>query len=145
LSNFFLTPITIALSDEHGNLFIEKYPSTEHAYQAAKTFNTGERAEFQREEITPGTAKRMGQLVTLRKDWSSYRMPIMARLIDIKFQQPELRQMLIDTAPKLLIEGNYWHDLFYGVCFCAKHQGEGLNNLGRLLMNKRRSLQENRS
>jgi predicted NAD-dependent protein-ADP-ribosyltransferase YbiA (DUF1768 family) len=58
----------------------------------------------------------------------------MRHLLESKFGKanPELRQMLIDTNPCVLIEGNTWGDRFWGVC-----EGKGENMLGRLLMNLR--------
>ena len=43
--------------------------------------------------------------------------------------------MLIKTAPAHLIEGNTWHDTFWGV-----YNGKGLNYLGRILEEIRDSI-----
>jgi hypothetical protein len=143
LSNFYPVEITVTFVFPGSPAVTETYPSSEHAYQAAKTGILEERREFQRSytDLRPGMAKKMGRFVTLRKDWNSSRVSVMAYLLTAKFQNPELRERLLATAPKMLIEGNYWHDLFWGVCFCSKHQGDGLNTLGKLLMNTRRELQ----
>lgn len=45
-----------------------------------------------------------------------------------KFEDPILRQKLIETYPADLIETNNWHDTFWGVC-----NGVGQNHLGRIL------------
>ena len=45
------------------------YPSTEHAYQAAKTLDLKSRAMFQ--GGTAGQAKRLGQVIILRDDWTN--------------------------------------------------------------------------
>jgi predicted NAD-dependent protein-ADP-ribosyltransferase YbiA (DUF1768 family) len=62
----------------------------------------------------------------------------MAQLIASKFSDlnPTLKQRLIDTGERQLIEDNWWHDYFWGVC-----QGRGENHLGRLLMEHRTALQ----
>jgi ribA/ribD-fused uncharacterized protein len=141
LSNFYLVPITVTLMIPGSEPVTETYDSTEHAFQAAKTYASDEREAFRRPGLSAGMAKKMGQFVTMRKDWNSSKVGVMASLLNIKFANPELREMLLATVPKMLVEGNYWHDIFWGVCFCPKHQGEGLNTLGRLLMNTRSAIQ----
>jgi ribA/ribD-fused uncharacterized protein len=143
LSNFYPVPITMTTVLPNGGKAIQTFASVECAYQAAKTLDMGEREAFQRPGLHAGTAKKMGQLVTLRKDWESSKVATMVSLLEIKFRHPHLRQLLLDTVPKMLVEGNYWHDVFWGVCFCSKHQGDGVNRLGKLLMNLRRDLQQN--
>lgn len=148
LSNFFSQQITVTLVFPDGSRVTETYPSVEHAYQAAKTLSVTERQEFQKPELAAFMAKKMGQFVTLRKDWVSSRVSVMNQLLHAKFQEPFLRENLLATAPKMLIEGNHWHDNFWGVCFCPRDakgcQGaKGVNNLGKLLMNLRESLQKN--
>jgi ribA/ribD-fused uncharacterized protein len=140
LSNFYPVSITVTLVMPGGESVTETYPSTEHAYQAAKTAMASERKEFQRPDLKAGMAKKMGRFVALRKDWTSSRVGVMASLLPVKFEHADLRERLLETSPKMLVEGNFWHDLFWGVCFCSKHQGEGLNTLGKLLMNVRRDL-----
>ena len=58
----------------------------------------------------------------------------MTEIVRTKFEQnSDIRQKLIDTYPEELIEGNYWHDTFWGVC-----EGVGENHLGQILMQIRR-------
>jgi predicted NAD-dependent protein-ADP-ribosyltransferase YbiA (DUF1768 family) len=52
-----------------------------------------------------------------------------------KFKNEELAQLLIDTDDHELIEGNWWHDYFWGVC-----NGKGENHLGKILMDVREEL-----
>ena len=49
----------------------------------------------------------------------------------------ELREKLIATGDKELIEGNHWNDRFWGVC-----RGKGQNHLGKLLMELREILKK---
>jgi hypothetical protein len=42
----------------------------------------------------------------------------------------------------MLIEGNWWHDNFYGSCTCNKCVNKGENNLGKILMKIREELLE---
>jgi hypothetical protein len=46
-----------------------------------------------------------------------------------------LKQLLLATGDKELIEGNTWGDTFWGVC-----NGIGQNHLGKILMAKRTEL-----
>lgn len=109
-----------------------KYPSVENAYQAAKTIITSERHKFQMS--TPGQAKRLGKKITLRADWDSVKLGIMRELIIEKFKHVDLNEMLMATGETTLIEGNRWHDNFWGDCKCC---GIGQNHLGEILMSVR--------
>lgn len=105
-----------------------EYPTVEHAYQAAKTMDDDERAHV-RSAPTPGEAKARGGHVTLRPDWNDVKVAVMRGLLQQKFADGVLRDRLLATAPRVLIEGNTWGDRFWGVS-----EGEGQNWLGRLLM-----------
>lgn len=113
------------------------YPSTEHAYQAAKTVNLEEREKV-RIAKTPGKARRLGQKVTMMSAWGLVRRTqTMRSLIRKKFQDLGLRAKLLATERQHLVEGNTWGDKFWGVC-----EGEGLNHLGRILMDIREEVRE---
>lgn len=107
-----------------------RYPSVEHAYQAAKTTVPQERAKIAR-LATPGEAKRAGRRVTLRPDWDAIKLDVMRGLLLQKFTYPDLGRALLETKPAELIEGNSWHDTFWGVDLTT---GRGENHLGKLLM-----------
>lgn len=128
LSNFFPSPI-----EYQGKI----WPTVEHAYQAARTPDRGQREKI-RLARTPSIAKRLGRRVDLRPDWNEIRVGIMCDLIKLKFTHPHLRKRLMETGTADLIEGNTWHDNFWGVCQCGKCcQREGLNILGTILMQQR--------
>lgn len=109
------------------------YPTTEHAYQAAKTLNQEHRQTIS-ELPTPGKAKKAGKIVELREDWHDVKFQIMKDICKLKFVQPEFRQKLLDTGDAYLIEGNWWHDNTWGICSCSKCGYDGLNLLGKVLM-----------
>jgi len=110
----------------------KKYPSSEHAFQAAKTFDKSERENIRRAN-TPGIAKKLGRKLSLRKDWESVRDGIMLDILRIKFNShPDLAQKLLDTGDAKLVEGNWWNDTYWGVC-----DGVGKNKLGITLMQVR--------
>lgn len=105
-----------------------EYSSTEHAYQAAKLANT-EHRELVRNAKTPGQAKKLGRKFPMIDSWDNVKLNVMYDLCLQKFQNPELKQKLLDTGDAILIEGNTWNDTFWGIC-----NGVGENNLGKILM-----------
>ncbi len=106
-----------------------EYPTTEHAFQAAKTLDFHKRYEVSRLG-TPGKAKRSGRQLKLRPDWNNIREQVMMELVILKFVNWRgLREKLLATGTAELIEGNSWGDTHWGVC-----KGKGLNHLGRILM-----------
>lgn len=125
LSNFHFSPITTPTCT---------ISTVEHGYQAAKATN---KVDFLKiiAAPTPGAAKRLGKTIKIRKDWESIKIGVMLELLRLKFVDPTLRQLLLDTGDAKLIEGNWWGDKFWGVC-----NGEGRNMLGTLLMNVREEL-----
>ena len=109
-------------------------PTVEHLYQAAKTNDTGWKQSIINAE-TPGRAKRLGRKAPIRSDWEESKVQIMFDLVREKFKDPILKTKLIDTFPTELIEGNKWHDNFWGKCSCMKCRGtKQLNMLGFILM-----------
>jgi len=119
---------------------VEVYASVEHAYQAAKTLNAAVREKFRFAGVTPGRAKKMGRSLKLRPDWEEVKIDIMRGLLMQKFRPSILKRKLLSTFQAELIEGNYWHDTFWGVCMgkCDfPHAALGENWLGRLLMEVR--------
>ena len=123
LSNFY--PIEI----EYKGLI---YPSLEHAYQADKTNDIKTKQEIINTK-SPGLAKKMGRKVKMRNDFNS--ILTMFELLTIKFNNPQMRELLLSTGDAILIEGNDWNDTFWGVC-----NGKGKNVLGKLLMKVRNNL-----
>lgn len=119
------------------------YPTTEHAYQAAKTLNIEHRQKIA-EMPTPGKAKRAGQIVEIREDWNDVKCDVMREILWLKFEQDEFKHKLLDTGDSELVEGNTWHDNIWGVCSCGNcplHKaGPGTNWLGNLLMEIRHEL-----
>ena len=138
LSNFYPSKIIYDIDDGH----IIYAPTIEHAFQAAKTFNPLEESDILIAP-TPGKAKRLGRKCELRKDWEEVKDNVMRKFLCKKFAIPELRQKLLDTGDAYLIEGNYWHDNHFGICYCEKCKGKGENILGQLLMDIRKEIREN--
>lgn len=112
------------------------YRSTEAAYQAAKTFSEDERREIKL-AATPDKARRLGQKVTLRAGWESIKLRVMRDLTIQKFKDPDLQAKLLATGLQHLVEENTHGDKFWGV-----DGGEGLNHLGRILMDVREEVRK---
>lgn len=105
------------------------YPSSEHAYQAAKSLDWAERLRISTAK-TCREAKRLGQSLLLRSDWEAVKVEVMREVLWNKFTDNlTLLQRLMQTDDVLLIEDNTWGDTFWGEC-----DGKGQNHLGRLLM-----------
>ena len=113
-----------------------KFPTVEHAFQAAKCKTKEEMQKFTEYE-TPGKAKRAGRKVDIRDDWEIVKLFIMEELLRQKFSNPAMVRKLLDTGRCILIEGNHWNDTFWGIC-----DGKGENHLGVLLMKIRDELSE---
>ncbi len=121
LSNFWLAPVTYEGIT---------YPSSEHAYQAAKSLNKDIREAFS-EISSPAEIKRLGQTITIRPDWEDVKINVMRDIVTAKFEQNDyLMRLLMETKGCHLIEGNTWGDRFWGECPI----GNGRNELGKILM-----------
>ena len=110
------------------------YPTSEAAFQAAKCLNMDDRIPFT-ETKNPVVVKRMGKQVKLRSDWNYVKVGIMEKIVRAKFTaHPELAEQLVATGALPIMEGNNWHDTFWGVDGVT---GQGENHLGRILMKVR--------
>ena len=110
------------------------YPSSESAYQAAKTCDPVLQRAFQLME--PFEAKRAGKTVPLRDDWDWVRDDIMMDILVFKFvAHPVLTEKLLATGGLYLEETNDWRDIYWGV-----YNGIGENKLGKTLMAIRTAL-----
>lgn len=120
------------------------YWSTQAAYQAQKFKGTTiqmDRLKKVFTKIEPNEAKLLGSIIPLREDWEEVRLDIMKELLEIKFNQQPYKTMLIKTGDQELVQGNYWHDTFFGKCGCPQHNGQGQNHLGNIIMQIREELQ----
>ncbi len=120
------------------------YQTAEHLFQSFKTKNKSERERIQLSQ-TPYHAKSIGRTVKLRKDWLKVRYKMMEMAVKLKFAQHMiLSQALLDTGERALIEGNRWHDNYWGDCYCPKCKKiEGENQLGKILMQIREGTLKN--
>ena len=132
------------LSNFHNtNLFLggKTWQTSEHFFTAMKTTNPKEREKI-RLAPTPGKAKRLGRKVELRPDWEIIKIDVMRFILKHKFSEGSiLAEKLLATGESKLVEGNNWHDQFWGDCDCEKHITiPGRNMLGEILMDIRADL-----
>ncbi|KAJ1279089.1 hypothetical protein BS78_04G128800 [Paspalum vaginatum] len=139
-SNF--SPHPIHMPDENGDYFT--WPTVEHYYQAHKFVGVNnDQARDIVQEIklakSPEEAARIGRTrqkqfrELVQTDWETTKIDVMYRAIKCKFSTyPHLTNMLLSTTGSVLVEASP-HDLFWG----GGREGEGLNYLGRLLMQLR--------
>jgi ribA/ribD-fused uncharacterized protein len=125
------------------------FPSSEHAYMVSKCAEAYEQYadglltydDAHYDDIccmSCGDVKRWGQTVKLRSDWEEVKIDKMYEIVLDKFTRSEpLRNKLLDTGDKILIEANSWGDRFWG--FDVK-KNKGENNLGVILMKVREIL-----
>lgn len=127
-------PLVVIPNEIHP--YQQKYRTVEHAFQAAK-FSDVKLRDTIRSCKTPNLAKKIahGHKHLWRSDWDQVRLQVMAELLHQKFNQEPLRSQLLATGDASLVEGNWWHDTFWGIC-----NGYGDNWLGQLLMQLREYL-----
>lgn len=129
------------------------FSALENAYQSGKSSHVLVRRAISR--MTPGKAKREGEKIlkkgiSVNRWWNDdFRLRLMERLDFEKFSKdPELKAKLLATGDREIIEGNNWHDNFFGKCSCdncpvEKQRPEAeQNNKGKILMRVRARLRD---
>jgi ribA/ribD-fused uncharacterized protein len=133
LSNF--APVTIYYKGM-------KFPTVEHAFAASKSEDGMFRYDIsQLPSRKAGKAKREGRKTRVRKDWEIVKLKNMKGFLNQKFGYDKYRKLLISTDGAIIIEGNYWHDNYWGDCQCAKCKNiMATNHLGIMIMAIRSNL-----
>ena len=123
-----------------------QFRTVEAAYQAAKTDDPDIREGIAQLHEAKA-AKKVGRLIPLREGWNVQKIGIMRSLLDQKFAANRYGPLLLKTYPHELIEGNWWHDNFWGICHCEKCDSgqfffgaQAQNQLGKMLMLRREEL-----
>lgn len=107
------------------------FPSSEAAFQAMKCTSLEERIAFT--QMSAPEAKKAGRAAQVRPGWNEIKIHVMQEVVHAKFAQAlGLQEKLLATGDRVLIEGNWWNDQFWGVC-----RGAGSNWLGVILMCER--------
>lgn len=130
LSNFYEYPI-------YYNKLV--FCNAEAAFQAQKVIN--EKDQYKFINLNASQARKLGKTVQLRKDWEEIKDNVMYEIVKRKFTiNKELQQKLLETKEEELIEGNWWHDTYWGV---DSKTGIGQNKLGKILMKVREEVKNN--
>jgi len=112
------------------------WPTMEHYFQAMKFVGT-QHSERIYNAGSPKQAKDLGQSrsTPIRNDWETVKEQIMFRGLQKKFENTELKKLLLSTGEKELIENSPF-DKYWGI----GKNGKGKNRLGLLLMKLRNEL-----
>lgn len=130
LSNFYEYPI-------YYNKLV--FCNAEAAFQAQKVINKKDQYKFI--NLNASQARKLGKTVQLRKDWEEIKDNVMYEIVKRKFTiNKELQQKLLETKEEELVEGNWWHDIYWGV---DSKTGIGQNKLGKILMKVREEVKNN--
>ena len=124
LSNFYPCDMTI------GGI---KYKNAEAAFQSMKCESLKDREQFS--DLDPKDAKRLGRKIKLNENWENEKVDYMKIVVRKKFSESgnsDLRDKLVETFPRDLIEENDWNDSFWGVS-----NKKGKNVLGKILEEER--------
>ena len=113
------------------------FVTNEHFYVAMKTKDVTIRKQVSGHPLKG--VKKFGQGIEVREDWDDIKLDVMLYGLRYKFSEsnPKLRQQLLATRDCHIQEGNYWNDVFWGVCLKTDI---GENNLGKLLMQVREEI-----
>lgn len=105
------------------------YPTVEHAYQASKTLDLRSRETISLLD-TPVKAKRAGRNVRMRSNWDVIKDDVMLGWLRLKFSNPTLKRLLLDTYPRDIKHSNAHGDTYWGCDVFL----EGKDVLGRQLV-----------
>ena len=127
------------LSEHSINVDNQIFSTVEHYYQSAKFTDVNIQTCIQSTK-TPSQAKRIANSNQDKMivDWEEKKENVMYQALYLKFSQHQnLKKLLLKTQERLIIE-NSPVDLYWGI----GPNNEGLNRLGKLLMNLRQTLLE---
>jgi len=120
------------------------FPTVEHFYQFKKISSYDDALSLLKEE-NPGKVKKMTRSLPIKYGWDNIKKSVMNIGVYEKFNQNiELKNKLISTYPSYIMEGNMWHDNYWGHCLCDKCiKKNHYNVLGFILMKVRKELNDN--
>ena len=119
-----------------------KFMSSENAYQASKY--SGQMDTIKKLALMPALETKTFVKDKILNPWTTVdfdnkKLGYMKLFLKKKFENPTLRQKLINTGSVHIEETNTWNDTYWGCC----PQSVGENNLGKLLMEIRQELINN--
>lgn len=125
LSNFYPVPVSIKINNK-----TLVFKNAEAAYQAQKNADLAEHFIL----LSGAEAKKLGKDIPITTgNWDEYRLYAMADALNSKFTDYALLFQL-KLIKEDIVEDNYWDDIYWGVCTNKRHDHEGQNMLGKLLM-----------
>ena len=114
----------------------KEYRTVEHFYQSMKAYDKDDEEKI-RKTFAPWKAKKLGNNVAIVENWEGTKEAVMKDGLLAKFSQnQELKDLLLSTEDKVLIEHAPWGDSYWG----DGGDGNGMNRLGVLLMEVRDEL-----
>lgn len=121
----------VEFSKAHSDLAADKYYGEEFFSSMSNNEIIG---NFLRSLKSSGRVKRAAKILSkfeyTKKDFHHHKLYVMYDIVDKKFRNNEyLKNRLIETGTAELIEKNYWHDTYWGIC-----NNVGENFLGKILM-----------
>lgn len=115
------------------------YRSAEHAFQAAKCAEVREHDAIKAMTLAV-SARTAGHNCKRWADWEDVKESVMVEVVSAKFEQnPDLREKLMATGDRELVEGTMFRDDFWGKVPARMSGGQvrewrGENVLGEILM-----------
>jgi len=110
-----------------------EFPSAANAFYSARC--STEESIKTLQEADPYQTRDIARDLPIPSNWMDARESIMKEVLESKFLDQGLKEKLIKTKSKSLINANHWGDDFWGV----KETGTGANKLGLLLEEIRNS------
>lgn len=117
-----------------------KFENSEAPFHAEKCISRIKDFEM----VRPAQSKRLGRQVLLREDWEEVKDKVMYDVCYAKFtQDEELKNKLLATGDRELVEANFHGDRCWGMTFSQKtNSWVGENRLGIVLMKLREDLRK---
>ena len=132
-SNFFVEPDNTAVEIEYQSFKPLAINEVIKILAAAKPDGTAD----------PRLAKKLGRSCEVRPHFFEQRVLLMRNLVLRKaLDHAEFVDWLLESGDEDIEEGNWWHDNFWGRCFCSVCEKKGdsqtaANVLGKILMTVR--------
>ena len=110
-----------------------EFNNAETAFIASKCDNIKQQKKLSR--LNAVSARKKKSSIPDNPVWEKKKDRELFNILKIKFSDPELKQKLIDTFPKKLMNNVSYNDPVYGI-----YLGKGSNKLGKYLMKLREEL-----
>lgn len=117
-------------SDISFEVWDNRFPAAEHAYQAGKAIGQPDWLASIRDADSLKEAKGLGYEVDLPDEWDRIEDRCMVEIVTAKFgQNPDVQKRLVETAPTPIVMLNSWDDTYWGADI---NTGHGRNQMGQI-------------